>query len=207
MLASIALLYGLASARLATAAEESQVVRVTSGVQYQLLERWDVDRLNEILQVGTQKFSGISVTFSPARNGVRLYRITYSSVIPERGNKPSIATGLLAIPETSDKAFPVVSYQHGTATDDQHHLLPNGGQPQGKLRQTYTKGGAPRDRLKARHGQRQLHPENRTVPPFSKQERHDSRRWLEGARTRPAEEMIRSDFALEPKRLSVRRQA
>ena len=114
MLASIALLYGLASARLATAAEESQVVRVTSGVQYQLLERWDVDRLNEILQVGTQKFSGISVTFSPARNGVRLYRITYSSVIPERGNKPSIATGLLAIPETSDKAFPVVSYQHGT---------------------------------------------------------------------------------------------
>ena len=40
--------------------------------------------------------------------------MTYSSVIPERGNKPTIASGLLAIPEDSGTSLPLVSYQHGT---------------------------------------------------------------------------------------------
>lgn len=69
ILAGIAFLCGLASARLASAAQESQLVRVTSGVQYQLLERRDVDRPNQILLIDTPRFSGISVTYSPARNG------------------------------------------------------------------------------------------------------------------------------------------
>lgn len=89
-------------------------VQVTSGVQYEFLERWDIDRLNRILQIDTPKFSGVAVTYSPAKNAVRLYRVTYASVIPERGNKPTVATGLIAIPDTSDTAFPMVSYQHGT---------------------------------------------------------------------------------------------
>ena len=54
------------------------------------------------------------MTYSPARNAVRLYRVTYSSVVPERGNKPTTATGLLAIPESTGTYFPMVSYQHGT---------------------------------------------------------------------------------------------
>ena len=114
VLAGFALMCGFISTPKPSTAQEDQQVRVTSGVQYQLLERWDVDRLNKILQADAPEFFGVPVAYSPARNAVRLYRVTYSSVIPERGNKPLVATGLLAIPETSDTALPVISYQHGT---------------------------------------------------------------------------------------------
>jgi len=95
-------------------AQQSGSFQVQSGVQYEFLERWDVDRLNQILRVDTPKFAGIDTSYSPARNAVKLYRITYPSVIPERGNAPTVATGLIAIPDTADTAFPMVSYQHGT---------------------------------------------------------------------------------------------
>jgi pimeloyl-ACP methyl ester carboxylesterase len=113
-LASFALLLAVASIPSNSRADDKGPVQVSSGVKYELLERWDTDRLNQILQTDTPKFSGIPVTYTPARNAVRLYRITYSSVIPERGNKPTVATGLLAIPDTTDTTFPMVSYQHGT---------------------------------------------------------------------------------------------
>jgi len=35
-------------------------------------------------------------------------------VVPERGNKPIVATGLIAIPDIAGTSFPMVSYQHGT---------------------------------------------------------------------------------------------
>lgn len=95
-------------------AQDKTPVQVTSGVSYEYLDRWDVARLNNILQVDTPKFSGINVTYTPARNAVRLYRITYASVAPERNNRPVTATGLLAVPDTSGTSFPMVSYQHGT---------------------------------------------------------------------------------------------
>ncbi len=88
--------------------------QVASGVSYQLIGRWDVDRLNQILKTDTPKFFGVSVTYTPARNAVRLYRITYPSVIPEHGNKPTVASGLLAVPDTAGTSFPMLSYQHGT---------------------------------------------------------------------------------------------
>lgn len=84
------------------------------GIQYQFLARWDIDRLNRILQTDTPSFTGIKVAYSPARNAVRLYRITYPSVIPEMGNLPTVASGLLAVPELDRKSLPTVSYQHGT---------------------------------------------------------------------------------------------
>ena len=84
------------------------------GVSVAFLDRWDVDRLNRILTEATPAFSGLAVDYTPARNAVRLYRVTYSSVIPERGNRPTVATGLLAIPDTGATRFPLVSYQHGT---------------------------------------------------------------------------------------------
>ena len=62
----------------------------------------------------TPAFSGVKVAYTPARNAVRLYRVTYDSVIPEKGNKPIAASGLLAVPDTGGKSFPTVSYQHGT---------------------------------------------------------------------------------------------
>ncbi|NPU14880.1 prolyl oligopeptidase family serine peptidase [Bradyrhizobium sp. 83002] len=98
----------------AGSAQDTAAVRVTSDVSYEYLARWDVERLNKILTVDTPKFAGITVSYTPARNAVRLYRVTYASVVPERGNKPISATGLLAVPEISDTNLPMVSYQHGT---------------------------------------------------------------------------------------------
>jgi len=98
----------------AVAAPPSDPVAVSSGVSYSYIDRWDVDRLNQILQVDTPKFSGVAVSYTPARNAVRLYRVSYASVVPERGNKPITATGLLAVPETGATSLPMVSYQHGT---------------------------------------------------------------------------------------------
>lgn len=89
-------------------------VAVTSGVHYQFLAHWDTARLNQILETDTPKFAGIPVKYSAAVNGVNLYRVTYASFIPERANKPTVASGLIAIPDTGGKTFPMVSYQHGT---------------------------------------------------------------------------------------------
>jgi dienelactone hydrolase len=109
LLISVAVLPAMASAQSGAGA-----VPVVSGVRYELLGRWNVDRLDRILLDDTPAFAGIRVTYSPARNPVKLYRVTYPSVIPERGNKPTVATGLLAVPDTSGTSFPMVSYQHGT---------------------------------------------------------------------------------------------
>ena len=95
-------------------AQRGAPIRLGPGLSYEFLERWDVDRLNQILQVDTPKFAGTTTSFSPARNAVRLYRVTYDSVVPEMGNKPIVASGLLAIPDTQGSSFPMVSYQHGT---------------------------------------------------------------------------------------------
>lgn len=114
ILMTVVLLLGVAGPIQSARAEAGGRVQVTSGVSYELIGRWDADKLNQILKVDTPKFFGVSVTYTPARNAVRLYRVTYDSVIPERGNKPTVATGLLAIPDTKDTSFPMFSYQHGT---------------------------------------------------------------------------------------------
>lgn len=95
-------------------AQEGQVIKLSASIEYQRIARWDVDQLDKILQVDTPAFAGIKATYSPARNAVRLYRVTYSTVVPERGNKPTVASGLLAIPDGEGTSFPMVSYQHGT---------------------------------------------------------------------------------------------
>ena len=89
-------------------------VGVASGVQYEFIARWDVSRLNNILNQEMPKFSGLGVKYTQATNAVNLYRITYNSVVPERGNKPIVATGLLALPDAPAAQLPLVSYQHGT---------------------------------------------------------------------------------------------
>lgn len=101
-------------APLCARAQDATPVKVASGVTYQLIGRWDVEQLNRILQSDTPKFAGIAVTYTAARNAVRLYRVTYPSVVPEQGNRPTVASGLVAVPDTSSISFPVVSYQHGT---------------------------------------------------------------------------------------------
>jgi pimeloyl-ACP methyl ester carboxylesterase len=110
----VALLAAALSFNRHAAAQQAGPLKVSSGVQYELIARWDVAKLNQILTVDTPKFAGVSVVYTPAKNAVKLYRVTYSSVVPERGNKPIVATGLLAVPDTAETVFPMVSYQHGT---------------------------------------------------------------------------------------------
>ncbi|MBI1202426.1 MAG: prolyl oligopeptidase family serine peptidase [Rhodopseudomonas sp.] len=97
-----------------TLAQQSGPVQVSSGISYELIGRWDAAKLDQILTVDTPKFFGVNVSYTPAKNAVKLYRVTYASVIPERNNKPTIATGLLAIPDKTGTSFPMLSYQHGT---------------------------------------------------------------------------------------------
>jgi hypothetical protein len=52
--------------------------------------------------------------FKPVRNDVELYRVAYRSTIPEQGNRPTVAYGLVAIPKGATGNLPLVSYQHGT---------------------------------------------------------------------------------------------
>jgi hypothetical protein len=103
-----------AAASPAAAQQAGGAVSVPGGVTYRLVGRWDADRLNRILSVDTPAFFGVPVTYSPARNAVRLYRVSYPSVVPERGNRPVTLSGLLAIPEVSATTLPLVSWQHGT---------------------------------------------------------------------------------------------
>ncbi|MSR05401.1 MAG: alpha/beta hydrolase, partial [Phycisphaerales bacterium] len=98
-------------------------VPVASGVQYEFIGRYDVERLNQILTKDTPAFTKMPVTYTPARNAVKMYRVTYPSVIPERNNRPTIASGLIAIPEIADKSMPIVSYQHGTVMEK--HTVPS----------------------------------------------------------------------------------
>ncbi len=105
----------LAAATVPAAAQsDAAAASVAGGVTYRLVGRWDVDRLNRILAVDTPAFFGVPVTYAPARNAVRLYRVSYPSVVPERGNRPVTLSGLLAVPEGGQTTLPLVSYQHGT---------------------------------------------------------------------------------------------
>lgn len=107
----IAVLLGIVPAALAQTAAP---IAVASGVTYEFLARWDVDKLNQVLMIDTPAFAGVPASYTPARNAVKLYRVRYPSVVPERGNKPTVATGLVAVPDTGGSSFPLVSYQHGT---------------------------------------------------------------------------------------------
>lgn len=104
-----------AAAMSSASAQTPGAVTIPGETRYELVGHYDVDRLNKILTVDTPKFAGIKVAYTPARNGVNLYRVTYTSVIPEMNDKPTVTSGLLALPDTkSDKPLPLVSYQHGT---------------------------------------------------------------------------------------------
>lgn len=96
------------------ATEELAGSPVSSGVRYQPHGTYSVEQLNKILKTELAEFSNFPATFPEARTAVKLYRVIYPSVIPELGNKSTIATGLLAIPEKRAAGNPVVSYQHGT---------------------------------------------------------------------------------------------
>ena len=82
--------------------------------------------LNTILGPDKDKFAAtttpgyVAPTFSGATYPVDIYQITYSSLIPEQGNKKTVASGMIAIAKVGDgnnrypKTPKLISYQHGT---------------------------------------------------------------------------------------------
>lgn len=87
---------------------------VSSGVRYTHMGDYSVERLNTILTTEVAGFSSFKIQYPQAANSVSLYKVQYATVIPEQGNKPTMASGLVAVPKTAQKKLPVVSYQHGT---------------------------------------------------------------------------------------------
>lgn len=53
-------------------------------------------------------------TYTATTNDVDLYRVAYRSTIPEQGNRPTVAYGLVALPHGATGSLPLLSMQHGT---------------------------------------------------------------------------------------------
>ena len=97
---------------------------VASTTKYELIGTYDLARLDSIFGDELDDFMQSSPEphafdgrFPPARYPVRLYKVTYASVVPELDNLPTVASGLVAVPETGLSSMPMVSYQHGTVFD------------------------------------------------------------------------------------------
>lgn len=95
-------------------AGEATARQLGGDLSYRQIGRWETARLNRILTVDFPAFSGASVTYTPATNAVRLYRVTYPSVVPEQNNRRVLLSGLVAVPDTPAGPMRLVSYQHGT---------------------------------------------------------------------------------------------
>lgn len=98
----------------AAAQQPAPPLQGAGGITARLVARWDVDRLSRVLTTDTPAFAGIPVATTPAGHAVRLHRVSDPSVVPERGNRPVVLTGLLALPEGGATRLPLVSSQHGT---------------------------------------------------------------------------------------------
>lgn len=95
-------------------AADATARQLSGGVAYREIARWETAQLNRILTVDTPAFSGVPVAYTPATNPVRLYRVTYPSVVPEQNNRPVLLSGLVAVPDAPAAPLRLVSYQHGT---------------------------------------------------------------------------------------------
>ncbi|MCG9879774.1 MAG: prolyl oligopeptidase family serine peptidase [Bacteroidia bacterium] len=95
---------------------------VTGLLSYEALDTLYANDFNKIIDQDLGNFLADSANppskyiprMARPKNDVALFRVRYQSIIPEQGNRPTIATGLVAIPVVSSKELPVISYQHGT---------------------------------------------------------------------------------------------
>lgn len=117
MLARRGFLRGL-SAPLAAGALMRAGIRpaAASSVVSEDIGTYDLPKLKKILTDERQSegFGKFPIEYPESKNAVKLYRIRYESVIPEAENKPTVASGLIAVPDTKADSFPLLSYQHGT---------------------------------------------------------------------------------------------
>jgi pimeloyl-ACP methyl ester carboxylesterase len=94
---------------------------IQPGVTWQYIETYDLQKLNHILNAeleefligSTMKASDFQGQFATPKYPVKLYRVTYPTLVPELGI-PTVASGLVAIPDNGLDSMPVISYQHGT---------------------------------------------------------------------------------------------
>lgn len=61
------------------AQSQPATVSVASGVKYELLGRWDVDKLNTILTRDTPAFSGVDASYTPARKAIPQWKAWFDS--------------------------------------------------------------------------------------------------------------------------------
>jgi len=94
-------------------------------ISYELIKTLSIEdieiirttHLEQFLTGATMPFSAFEGKLEKPKYAVKLYKVTYHSIIPEQANKPVITTGLIAIPEMDSKELPLISYQHGTIFD------------------------------------------------------------------------------------------
>ena len=94
------------------------------GVTCQYTETYDLQKLNHILNEelevfllpSTMHLADFQGQLATPKYPVKLYRVTYPTVVPELGNLPTTASGLIAIPDNGRDSMPIISYQHGTVT-------------------------------------------------------------------------------------------
>lgn len=105
-------------------ARADEPTRVTGAVSYQLIGTYNAARFAKITGEELKDFTkdcpdpaAYLGTFPAATHAVKLYKVTYPSAVPELGNRPTRASGLVAVPETGKSALPMLSYQHGTVFD------------------------------------------------------------------------------------------
>ena len=97
---------------------------VVIGAHYESLGTVTRETLNDVLTTERDVFNPAqkeaywknytNPSYPMPANTVDLYRVAYRSTIPEQGNRPTIAYGLVAIPSGATGRLPVVSVQHGT---------------------------------------------------------------------------------------------
>lgn len=86
------------------------------------LALYDATKLNKIVNEELEQFlTGAPMPFEKFKGrfaqpkfNVQLYKLTFSSRVPELNNREIVSTGLVAIPETNESELPLLSYQHGT---------------------------------------------------------------------------------------------
>ena len=97
------------------------ISNVQADVKFTKISSPSLSQLNGILRAERNSFAPkppdgyVMPAYSLAKNEIDLYKVTYDSIIPEQGDKPIKAYGLLALPkDRSSSSMPIISYQHGT---------------------------------------------------------------------------------------------
>lgn len=106
----------------AQAQAHADYTQAATTVKYRYIGTFDQKKLNNILTTELAAFLDGSPMpekdfrgqFAKPKYDVKLYEVIYRSYIPEFGNTPTIASGLVAIPDNGLDSMPVISYQHGT---------------------------------------------------------------------------------------------